>query len=81
MVYVIKYSCFNHPLYFLVFCQILAEKQIDLDAVDLKKLRVKELKKVLSDWGEDCKSCIEKTDFVQRIEELKPKYARKKSEL
>lgn len=58
-------------------CELKYEKQIDLDAVDLKKLKVKDLRKVLNDWGEDCKSCIEKNDFVKRIEELKPKYAKK----
>lgn len=60
-------------------CELKYEKQIDLDAVDLKKLKVKDLKKILSDWDEQCKSCLEKTDFVKRIEELKPKYAKNKS--
>ncbi|XP_041457731.1 mesencephalic astrocyte-derived neurotrophic factor homolog [Lytechinus pictus] len=59
-------------------CELKYEKQIDFDSVDLKKLRVKELKKILSDWEEDCKSCIEKSDFVKRIEELKPKYVKQK---
>lgn len=66
----------NNP-YFILFHFTFSEKQIDLDAVDLKKLKVKDLRKVLNDWGEDCKSCIEKNDFVKRIEELKPKYAKK----
>lgn len=52
------------------------EKQIDLKSVDLKKLKVKELKKILSDWEERCEGCIEKSDFIRRIEELKPKYVR-----
>ncbi|XP_077983247.1 mesencephalic astrocyte-derived neurotrophic factor homolog [Glandiceps talaboti] len=57
-------------------CELKYEKQIDLNTVDLKKLRVKELKKILNDWDEDCKGCLEKTDFIKRIEELKPKYQR-----
>lgn len=49
-----------------------ADKQIDLSTVDLKKLKVRDLKKILSDWDESCDGCIEKTDFIKRIEELKP---------
>ena len=54
-----------------------AEKQIDLDAVDLKKLKVRDLKKILNDWGEECKACTEKSDFIKRIEHLKPKHFKK----
>ncbi|KAK9406313.1 mesencephalic astrocyte-derived neurotrophic factor [Crotalus adamanteus] len=32
-------------------CELKYDKQIDLSTVDLKKLRVKELKKILDDWG------------------------------
>ncbi len=52
------------------------DKQIDWKTVDLKKLRVKELKKILEEWGEQCRACTEKTEFVNRIEELKPKYVK-----
>lgn len=54
----------------------LTEKTIDLKTVDLKKLRVKDLKKILSDWDEVCDGCIEKAEFITRIELLKPKYVR-----
>ena len=47
------------------------EKQIDLSTVDLKTLKVKELKKILHNWGEDCKGCAEKIDFVNKINGLK----------
>ena len=47
---------------------------IDLRTVDLKKLKVRDLKKILNDWNEDCEGCIEKTDYIKRIESLKPKY-------
>lgn len=43
--------------------------------MDLKKLKVRDLKKILNDWDESCDGCIEKTDFIKRIEELKPKYS------
>lgn len=52
------------------------EKQIDLNNVDLKKLKVRDLKKILNDWDESCDGCLEKTDFIKRIEELKPQYSR-----
>lgn len=55
-------------------CDLRFEKQIDLSAVDLKKLKVRDLKKILNDWDEVCDGCIEKTDYIRRIEELKPKY-------
>lgn len=60
-----------------------AEKQIDLGAVDLKKLKVRDLKKILNDWDETCDGCLEKSDYIRRIEELKPKYYKeaKKEEL
>lgn len=57
-------------------CDLRYEKMIDLKTVDLKKLKVRELKKILSDWGERCEGCLEKTDFIKRIEELKPLYSR-----
>lgn len=52
-----------------------ADKQIDLSTADLRKLRVKELRRILDDWGEVCKGCVEKYDFIRRIHELMPKYA------
>ncbi|XP_046959777.1 mesencephalic astrocyte-derived neurotrophic factor homolog [Vanessa cardui] len=55
-------------------CDLRFDKQIDLNNVDLKKLKVRDLKKILNDWDEVCDGCIEKTDFIKRIEELKPKY-------
>lgn len=57
-------------------CELRYEKTIDLKTVDLKKLRVRDLKKILSDWDERCENCIEKAEYIARIEELKPKYVR-----
>ncbi|XP_034934850.1 mesencephalic astrocyte-derived neurotrophic factor homolog [Chelonus insularis] len=56
-------------------CELRFDKQIDLNKVDIKKLKVRDLKKILSDWDETCDGCIEKTDYIKRIEELKPQYA------
>ena len=54
----------------------LTEKKIDLTKVDLKKLRVKQLKEILDQWdrADACKGCAEKSDFIKVIEELMPKY-------
>lgn len=56
-------------------CELKYDKQVDLTTVDLKKLKVKELKKILEEWGESCKGCVEKSDFIRKINELMPKYA------
>ncbi|XP_034961959.1 mesencephalic astrocyte-derived neurotrophic factor [Zootoca vivipara] len=58
-------------------CDLKYDKQIDLSTVDLKKLKVKELKKILDDWGETCKGCAEKSDYIRKINELMPLYAPK----
>lgn len=55
-------------------CDLKYEKQIDLNNVNLKKLKVRELKKILSDWDEHCSDCLEKTDYIKYIEKLKPKH-------
>ncbi|KAG2471011.1 mesencephalic astrocyte-derived neurotrophic factor [Polypterus senegalus] len=56
-------------------CDLRYDKQVDLSTVDLKKLKVKDLKKILEEWGESCKGCAEKSDFIRRINELMPQYA------
>lgn len=42
----------------------------------LKKMKVRELKNILSSWGEDmaCRVCAEKQEFVAKVRELMPKY-------
>lgn len=62
---------------FTHYIKFISDKQIDLSTVNLKKLKVKDLKKILSDWGEDnaCKGCAEKSDFIKVVEDLMPKYA------
>jgi len=57
-------------------CELRYEKQIDLNKVDLKKLKVRDLKKILSDWDEVCEDCLEKGDYIKHIEKLKPKYVK-----
>ncbi|VDO79785.1 unnamed protein product [Heligmosomoides polygyrus] len=57
-------------------CDLKYDKPLDWKNIDLKKMRVKELKNILNEWGEVCKGCTEKSEFVKRIEELKPKYVK-----
>jgi len=57
-------------------CELKYEKQLDWKNINLQKMRVKQLKKILSDWGEDCRGCIEKSDFIAKIQLLKPKYVK-----
>ena len=56
---------------------LIVDKALDWKTIDLNKMRVKELKKILDDWNEECKGCSEKPDFVKRIEELKSKHVPK----
>jgi len=53
-------------------------KPIDWDSVDLNKMRVKELKHVLSGWGEHCDGCTEKGDFIRRINQVKDQHVTKR---
>ena len=55
-------------------CELRYDKTIDFKNTDLSKLRVRELRKILSGWGESCLGCVEKTDFVKRVQELLPKH-------
>ncbi|KAI5270936.1 Cerebral Dopamine Neurotrophic Factor [Manis pentadactyla] len=50
------------------------EKKLDLESLDLSKMRVAELKQILYSW-EECRACVEKTDYVNLTKELAPKYA------
>lgn len=36
------------------------------------KMRVKELREILSEWGAKCEGCNEKGDFIRLIKELLP---------
>ncbi|XGW25325.1 hypothetical protein V3C99_006616 [Haemonchus contortus] len=57
-------------------CELKYDKPLDWKNIDLKKMRVKELKNILNEWGEVCKGCTEKSEYVKKIEELKPKYVK-----
>jgi hypothetical protein len=62
-------------LWNLIFDFLILEKPIDINGVDLNKLKVKDLKKILSDWGEPA-DFIEKSEFIKRINDVKDKYVK-----
>eukprot|EP00127_Corallochytrium_limacisporum_P002720 Clim_evm29s136 gene=Clim_evmTU29s136 len=57
-------------------CALKYDKPIDLNEVKLEKLKMKQLKKILRDWGEQkaCANCVEKSEYIKIIRELRPKY-------
>jgi len=57
-------------------CDLRYEKTIDLKTVDLKKLKVRDLKKILSDFDEFCEGCVEKSDFIKKAELIRDAQAR-----
>lgn len=40
-----------------------------LEAKDLTKLRVKQLKQILSERGVECKGCLEKDEFIKKVQD------------
>ena len=40
-----------------------------LEKKDLSKMRVKQLKAILSERGVECKGCVEKEEFIRRVQE------------
>ncbi|XP_074554890.1 cerebral dopamine neurotrophic factor [Halichoeres trimaculatus] len=51
-------------------CQLTYERSPkDLSSDGLRNLRVSELKRILSSWGEECHGCLEKHEFVSLIQE------------
>lgn len=50
---------------------------IDLGSLDLKTMRVSEMRRILEEQGEECLGCAEKADFVKKIEEVAKRQKRK----
>merc|ERR1719389_1154907 len=48
-------------------CELRYEKKIDVKNTDLKKLRVKELRKIADDEGIDTKGLVEKDEYIKKI--------------
>lgn len=58
-------------------CEIREKKPIDLKTVDLKKLKVADLRRLLKERGVACDGCFEKAEFIKKAEELKASEAAK----
>ncbi|XP_026218719.1 cerebral dopamine neurotrophic factor [Anabas testudineus] len=57
-------------------CQLRYEPQLkNLSTDGLKKMRVVELMNILASWGEECRGCLEKHEFVSLIQEKAPLHA------
>lgn len=48
-------------------CSIRFPEKLDLAKVDLTKLRVRQLRKILSEQGIACNGCIEKADYIREV--------------
>lgn len=56
-------------------CELHYEKRVlDWSGESLSKLRVLELKRLLASWGEECRACLEKSEFIQLIQQVAPKH-------
>lgn len=44
-------------------------KTQNLEKKDLSKLRVKQLKQILSERGVECKGCVEKEEFIKKVQD------------
>jgi len=56
-------------------CNIKEDKPkeaVDYSKVDFNKMRVKELREILSEWGQKCVGCNDKQDFLNKIKEHLP---------
>lgn len=52
-----------------VLCFLHTEPRLkDLSSESLQKLRVLELRNILASWGEECRGCLEKHEFVSLIQ-------------
>lgn len=55
-------------------CELAYEKELDWKNINLKKMRVKQLKNILANWDEECSGCLEKSDYIKRIEAVKNRH-------
>ncbi len=66
-------------MYLLCLCDDvwIAEAKIDIHSVDLSKLKIADLRKVIKDNNLDCSDCVEKGDFLKVINAHKAKNPKK----
>ncbi|XP_042191453.1 cerebral dopamine neurotrophic factor [Callorhinchus milii] len=56
-------------------CELRYDKVLDLTRAKLSTMRVADLKRILDNWSEVCRACAEKSEFVDLILALAPKYS------
>ncbi|TRY55998.1 hypothetical protein DNTS_026862 [Danionella cerebrum] len=57
-------------------CELRYDRAVlDWSTDALSKMRVLELKRVLASWGEECRACLEKNEFIALIQEVAPKHS------
>ncbi|XP_051974940.1 cerebral dopamine neurotrophic factor [Xyrauchen texanus] len=57
-------------------CELRYERPVlDWSRDSLFKMRVLELKKVLASWGEECRACLEKSEFIDLIQKVASKHS------
>merc|ERR1711998_110231 len=49
-------------------CTLKEPRKLD-DNIDLDKMRVKQLRELMQEFGVDCPNCLEKSDMIKRIKE------------
>jgi len=50
-------------------CSLRFPEKLDLSKVNLNKLRVKQLKNILNERGVACEGCLEKGDYVKKVQD------------
>jgi len=62
-------------------CELRYPRQVELSKINLDKMRVKDLRRLMDEQGLTCKGCTEKSEFVAKIKEFVAKNPGKKQEL
>lgn len=68
-------SASYNTVWYQIRLSFFVERKIDINTIDLNTLRVKELKQIITDWGEKCNGCTSKADYIALINEVKHKHA------
>lgn len=58
----------NFVQHVFVFINLYLAVKVEKDT-DFNKMRIKDLKKILADRGVPCKGCLEKSDYIKKIQE------------
>lgn len=62
-------------------CQLREKQQIKLKDLDLNSMKASQLRKILNDKGDPCKGCVEKSEFLARLNKIKQQEEENSAEL